>query len=687
MKKITVNFVLFFVFLLCSGVSLPASAQIRSNTYVKAIGDKYEGFFSAQGGLHGIGIIIKPDGRRYEAEFDNNRLVRVFNDFSHAPALSPLQGGQKVQYGDDKYLVMDKPFRNGQYKGDIKDNLAHGLGAVSNKTGSRQFVGEFRNGWLHKGVYRTRTRLYEGEFSNGSFNGRGKISYDMTELSFIGDFKDDAMVGKGTMFAFDRRCEGVLRNDSLWGPGVCYFDNGDILECAFSEGAPDGLAFLTKPSGQMYKAEYHKGGQLGEWVQTAEKNTSKEDLSGLSLLRVGPFPGLDGQGEYYGYLDDTGRMRIKPKWHNDDAPQYFAPNVASSLVLQDRGLWGFRSRTGEWTIPPTRKIEYSTKSKASVLFPVSGFNEQGLACVRSGGYWGFINTSGEWAIPPQFEDEILFGFARGPGKFGKNGLALVKKNGKYGYINAKGEMVIPPQFEYASDFADNGLAGAGYKVSVSGSIGSDGKIAVQQFGHLDAEEVRRGYINSSGEWVIPRQFISAGDFSDGLAKVSKFMEGKPKTLENIKHFFINERGQVALTTDALGFKDGLANTSDKRGNYYIIDTSGKKVFEHNYGTLVEFYCGLAIVGDDKKGYGAIDKKGNIVIPFEESVLSDNAKYGNGTLILRRDKRNKKNIYYNRAGEVVFVVQKECGINVGRDINKKVIWPPEDVLTSICDKAK
>src|SRR5215472_13616499 len=76
---------------------------------------------------------------------------------------------------------------------------------------------------------------------------------------------------------------------------------------------------------------------------------------------------------------------------------------------------------------------------------------------------------------------------------GAGPLFQVHYQGKWGFIDRSGEVVIPPRFEDEGDFF-GGLA----RVEIDG---------------------KWGYIDERGRVSIPCRFVRAGDFQEGLAAV------------------------------------------------------------------------------------------------------------------------------------------------------------------------
>ncbi len=82
-------------------------------------------------------------------------------------------------------------------------------------------------------------------------------------------------------------------------------------------------------------------------------------------------------------------------------------------------------------------------------------------------------------------------------------LFLFSEKNKYGYINSKGEVIIPAQFYSAGNFSE-GLAPVRLKSTY-------------------------GYIDTKGNFAIPSKYDYSEQFNNGIAKV--YLNGK--------HYFID----------------------------------------------------------------------------------------------------------------------------------------------------
>jgi hypothetical protein len=162
-------------------------------------------------------------------------------------------------------------------------------------------------------------------------------------------------------------------------------------------------------------------------------------------------------------------------------------------------------------------------------------------------------------------------------------LFQITENDKIGFIDSTGRVVIPPQFRSAGDFSE-GLA----SVRLSGTY---------------------GYIDATGTFIIPPQFDYATPFSGGLAVV--YRNGMPS--------YIHPNGEQAFecTFPAVGaFENGRALVRTASKKYGMIDTHGKLFIDTLYSEIRPFTDGRAVVvGINKQDEaGVIDTLGRIIIP-------------------------------------------------------------------------
>jgi WG containing repeat len=181
------------------------------------------------------------------------------------------------------------------------------------------------------------------------------------------------------------------------------------------------------------------------------------------------------------------------------------------------------------------------------------------------------------------------------------------KENKIGFIDKAGKLVIGfdrlPAGTFVGDFSE-GLA----------------PICFLNVGQSSCRSA--GFIDETGEIVIPLRFKSTQQFSEGLALAES--DGNA--------YFIDRRGEIAIKlTDgnALSFSEGLAPVLTPRG-WGFIDRTGRFVSTERYTHVERFSEGLAAVatgfGRNAK-YGFINKRGDVAIRqrFDPPLSPDSIK--------------------------------------------------------------
>ena len=287
---------------------------------------------------------------------------------------------------------------------------------------------------------------------------------------------------------------------------------------------------------------------------------------------------------------------------------------------------------------------------------------------------GYVNAEGFWEIEPKFWSAYPFydgvavislnfeeGLIDKLGKFTAYPLAArlskthssgfipfyLKESKRWGYVKASGDVAIPPQFLRAGLF-HSGIA------------------------KVQKENKLWGYVDRLGRFKIPAKYEAAEDFHNGFARVYLKKHSK-------KQVILNRMGNVQLTglhfrghfADGLLPKRQVIHTPIKkvRGSvitrvtvtYGFVDKKDKYVIKPIYHNVGNFSEGLAVVqqaitkrtGKTTKNFpgnwGVIDKKGTQVFKFLYENLAGQ-QFSDGMLIF---KKGDLYGYLDRAENVVF----------------------------------
>ena len=244
------------------------------------------------------------------------------------------------------------------------------------------------------------------------------------------------------------------------------------------------------------------------------------------------------------------------------------------------------------------------------------------------------------------------------------GLAMVKKNGKYGYIDKSGNVVIPLEFEDAEGFYE-GLAA----VRIKG---------------------KWGFINKNGKVTIPCRYDEVSLFKDGTAPVLFYAKEKsPLDLDSITkpHYgYIDKQGNFTSDIPTKGcavleiekyyqyqirnnvYSEGLMVDVNNSKKYGFIDIEGNVVIPYKYEDAEKFSEGLAAVKLNGK-WGFIDRNDKVVIPFKYAhpPLCDEFYFSEGLVAVglpdSQDKTSfsRKVGFIDKQGNVVIPFKKYMSV--------------------------
>lgn len=283
------------------------------------------------------------------------------------------------------------------------------------------------------------------------------------------------------------------------------------------------------------------------------------------------------------------------------------------LAITTRFSWGKPFGDGraivgddEGTFVINRSGEVVFESTWDDIKPFS----EGLAAVQKHEKWGFVDQDGRIVIGPQYDSVTFFseglaGVELGRQEDTSGNVITCAHPGRFGFINRSGQIVIPANLIQASAFH------GGRAAVCTGGVMKPNLL-------LEGREVlsnrEYGYINSMGRLVIEGVYDMASPFCEGLASVTL---GEVCGRSRAGYIDVNGNVVVPLTlTSANDFKDGLALVRRRgrkwRGRQLVIDRTGQVVLEPQYTMIEPFSEGLAAACSGAE-WGFIDTHGKVVI--------------------------------------------------------------------------
>lgn len=322
----------------------------------------------------------------------------------------------------------------------------------------------------------------------------------------------------------------------------------------------------------------------------------------------------------WGFFDIAGRKVIPFQYEN-------AKNfINETALVQKDGKWNFINKKG---INPVLG-----------LYNYVGYYSEGLSCAQRNGKMGYLDTTGRIIIPLEFNETSDFFEGRATVSKNKKWIIIDKygqivgvpaeekkliptKKTKWGYIDQNGELIIPFQFDTV------GWEKTLWSYNIKGHLGSVHTYA-KSFDNFPEglERVKKnnkfGFIDKTGQVIIPLEYQDTGQFYEGLAPVKQ---------DNLWGF-INKKGQMCVSVqfDSAGcFYKGRAPV--KKGNFWgFIDKTGQIIGSLQFETVNYFIEGLARVKKHNR-WGLIDTTGQVVAPF---IYDEIWEFSGGLAIVQKD---------------------------------------------------
>lgn len=229
---------------------------------------------------------------------------------------SKYQSTMNKQYPEDlpeedlEEFVEYDPIKlsNGNYYWGYWDNdlLFSGYGKLLLPEEHAYITGYFLKGNLKQGIkLNSDNSIYEGQFNNFKYNGRGKLTYS-DGLIYEGDFVDGIREGSGSLLWPDgTKYWGNFRRDKIEGEGEFIWSNGYYYKGSIKNGIFNGKGQLKGSNGSRYNGEFLNGWYHGKgkftWGDTgSNSNANNKNKNNYQESYTGQYVKgkKQGKGQY-----------------------------------------------------------------------------------------------------------------------------------------------------------------------------------------------------------------------------------------------------------------------------------------------------------------------------------------------------------------------------------------------------
>lgn len=326
------------------------------------------------------------------------------------------------------------------------------------------------------------------------------------------------------------------------------------------------------------------------------------------------------EGSKWGLVDEQGKILLKPEWEE------VQPLVNGFMPVKKDGKWGYADASGKLVIPCTwdnawrfsaagtavvtsetkegRKRGYIDKSGRVITElewdGAQTMSAEGFGAVRRGDGWALVGKDGKVLGEPQWEMQWRLLRA-------DLGFLPVRKDGKWGLLALDGTVLVEPAWDRVSPGENGVLLSRADTKSIF--VGSGGKT-----------------IFESGPWDEARGLESVFDWREKPG----FVEGLLAVRSGDKWGFVDERGKTVIPAewDSVGnFSEGLVAVKNKndRDGWKFLAADGSPAFANPDGLKIgdewrtpRFRDGIVRARGSDSAEVAVDRQGKIVGDWSEN---------------------------------------------------------------------
>lgn len=361
----------------------------------------------------------------------------------------------------------------------------------------------------------------------------------------------------------------------------------------------------------------------GRWLAAAEY--SSPNFSGDAA--DGLFPARHGQE--YGYIDGRGAWAIKPQFRQ---ALPFKHGIAVAYSADGGGVIG---TDGKWRVPAKHKLVSVVASGWVVADDAWYVQDSKWYTLGTGGSWKQIANSfssiqpfnDRLAVGRRNDEVMLVDRSGSPATTERyqyltvmsEGRALASQQGKWGMVGAQGEWLIAPQYDVLYVNGDGSVQAQLQGKSLL--LDNDGKprtptnyrLIGKPSGGLTAacQDLRCGYMDSTGKWAIAPQFDYAYAFSDGVARVTQY--GLTAYINRSGRLLTPEPPAMAAAPMLWAIAT-IGEAARSSTVYGYLDRSGRLAIPGAFSNAGDFSENLAPVQAANGEFGYIGLDGRWAIP-------------------------------------------------------------------------
>lgn len=317
------------------------------------------------------------------SELNENGVVVYRGGFLGNPSDGYTRNGTGDEFDKNDMLVYSGKWKNGKregkglfyvngdvrYSGEWRDNNPNGTGKLYTTDGKVAYEGLWNNGYhtikkrirvyyqtlCKKEFYDNDSILYEGEWNDFKYEGKGRLYYRNGQIEYEGNFLDGIRSGSGKEYYYSGglKYEGNFVKGLHQGSGKEYYENSQIkYEGSFIGDKYDGSGKLYREDGSI---QYEGGFKNGLYKGAGEEYYDNGQIKYEGDFKNGKYA---GSGKKY---DKEGTLDYEGEWI-DNIPNGHGKCYYHGQVYEGEWKDGkvLSKAQGCW-------FDYQTREKTSVI--------------------------------------------------------------------------------------------------------------------------------------------------------------------------------------------------------------------------------------------------------------------------------------------------------------------------------
>jgi len=421
-------------------------------------------------------------------------------------------------------------------------------------------------------------------YVDGQLNGKCVVNYQNGKPQSISNYVDSIVTGQKLSYYES----GIVQSNEMFmygklmGVSLYYYESGHLQ----SKRTYRDIGKVYPTSDDIYFYENGHTAKKEKIVEGFKQGEFSEYHENGNLSKKGFYKDDELDGEIVSYFE-TGEIKTKE--------QYL---IGRPIIATEYSVYGSKYKESIFDSTDTYRckiwsiegrLQWDAHFVNGTLISYNDYDSKGNIVLRkiadsllvqpaksnSACLYGFKNVKEEWVVKPQFDMFLE-----------QRGYFIVNKKDKFGVVDYSGKTVIPVEYENVEFMPEVKLD------SYAGFDDDDNSYINSSVFFVVTKRAQKGIVNKNNKLIVPIEFDAVTASNNSYAILKK--------------------------NDLYGFADTLGNVfAPKFGFITYFNDGGYALFANSDQIEIDY---------DKRQFGAINTKGEIIIPCEYNKINNERNF-------------------------------------------------------------